>query len=160
MSRTKATAPVPAAGPGAPPAPTESLLPVWRALIECHRQIERVVSREIAAQGLTHGQFDVIVTLGDTSGMSCKALGEQTLITKGTLTPVLARLEAKGLIRRTPGDQDRRQSIVALTEAGQALYERIFMPHVDAMRARIDVLTPMEQSQLIDLLGKLKHAFA
>lgn len=160
MTRKKATSPAPRSMPHTPISQSESLLPVWRAFIECQRQIDRVVSREIEAQGLTQGQFDVLVTLGDTAGMTCKALGEQTLITKGTLTPVLDRLEAKGLIRRMTGEQDRRQSIISLTEPGQALYERLFMPHVEAMRARIDVLTPAEQERLIQLLHKLKSGFA
>lgn len=137
-----------------------SLLPVLRALVECHQQIQRVAGREIDAMGLTHAQFDVLATLGDTAGMTCKVIGEQTLITKGTLSPVLDRLEAKGLIRRTPGAQDRRQVVISLTDAGQALYERTFLPHVRRMQPRFDVLSPEEQRLLIHLLTRLKGGFS
>ena len=40
-----------------------------------------------AGAGLTHAQFDIIATLGNTPGMSYKELGDKTLITKGTLRP-------------------------------------------------------------------------
>jgi DNA-binding MarR family transcriptional regulator len=136
-----------------------SLLPVLRALVECHTQIERVASRELEARGLTHAQFDVLVTLGDMPGMTCGALGERTLITKGTLTPVLNRLEAKGLIRRAKSATDKRQVLISLTPAGQALYERTFLPHVQTMQPRFDILSPAEQQELIRLLHKLKGRF-
>ena len=137
-----------------------SLLPVLRALVECQRAVERVAGRHIETMGLTHSQFDVLVTLGDTPGLTHKAIGEQTLITKGTLTPVLDRMEAKGLVRRVKGEQDRRQSLFSLTPQGQALYARTFMPHVEVLRARMAVLAPAEQDHLVALLQKLKRGFA
>ncbi|MBC7543886.1 MAG: MarR family transcriptional regulator, partial [Candidatus Sericytochromatia bacterium] len=82
----------PAPEPHIPLSNDVSLLPVLRALVECHTQIGRVASRSIEAMDLTHSQFDVLATLGDTAGMTCKALGELTLITKGTLSPVLDRM--------------------------------------------------------------------
>lgn len=145
--------------PHVPSGNDESLLPVVRHLTECYLQVERTAARQIEAWGLTHSQFDVLVTLGDTAGLTCKDLGEQTFITKGTLTPVLGRLEAKGLLRREKGERDSRQVIVSLTEAGQDLYERLFMPFVEALRPRIDVLSAAEQDQLIGLLKKLKTGF-
>jgi DNA-binding MarR family transcriptional regulator len=137
-----------------------SLLPVLRHLMACYLQVERTNTRLIEAMGLTHPQFDVVVALGDTPGMSCKELGEHTLITKGTLTSVLDRLEAKGLVVRTRGVKDTRQIYCKLTSEGQALYERIFMPFVETIRPRIDVLSQAEQDQLIGLLDKLKAGFS
>jgi DNA-binding MarR family transcriptional regulator len=142
------------------PIPTEdSMLPVLRALTECHLQINRTSARAFEAMGLTQAQFDVVVTLGDTAGMTCKELGEKTFITKGTLTPVLDRLESKGLIVRAKGQRDTREKHVSLTPEGQRAYERHFMGFVDAMRARFDVLEPNEQDFLIALLKKLKAGF-
>lgn len=137
-----------------------SLLPVLRQLTECYLQVSRATAREIERTGLTQAQFDVVVTLGDTAGLTCKELGEQTFITKGTLTTVLDRLELKRLVRRAKGQQDHRQTVVSLTEAGQALYERIFMPFIDTVRPRFDVLSPQEQETLMALLQKLKTEFS
>ena len=137
-----------------------SLLPVLRRLTECYLQVDRTTTRQIEATGLTHPQFDVLVTLGDTDGLSCKALGEQTFITKGTLTSILDRLEAKGLVVRSRGVTDTRQIFCKLTPDGQALYQRIFLPFVESIRPRIGVLSAAEQDELIVLLQKLKTGFA
>lgn len=137
-----------------------SMLPVVRAIWEASAAMERVGNRHIEEMGLTPSQFDVLATLGDTSGMTCKALGERALITRGTLTPVLDRLEAKGLVKRCKSEQDNRQTIVALTPEGQTLYEQTFMRHVDFMKPHFEGLAPVEQEQLIALLNKVKAAFA
>lgn len=137
----------------------ESLLPELRALEGCRAVLTRVTEPHFEAMGLTGAQFDVLATLGDTSGMTNKELGERTLITRGTLTPVLDRMEAKGLVRRCKGATDARQTVVSLTPEGQAAYERTFMPHVQRMRRHLDRLSAPEQAELIRLLDKLRDAF-
>lgn len=142
------------------PIPQEvSLLPVARALGRCYGRFETTAARHIASLGVTPAQFDVLVTLGDTAGLTIKALGAEALISKGTLLPVVERLEARGLVRRRKGEQDARQTIVSLTEAGQALYERIFLPHVAYMAPYFEALTPEERDRLVALLAKLEGAF-
>lgn len=131
------------------------MLPVLNALLRCYTKLARLTERHVEELGLTPAQFDVLATLGDTAGMSCKALGDEALITRGTLIPVLDRLEAKGLVSRCKGAADSRQTIVALTPEGQAEYERTFTKHVDFVRPYLDTLDPAEQQDLIRLLGKL-----
>lgn len=57
-------------------------------------------------------------------------MGEKTLITKGTLTGVVDRLEEKGLIRRIPSALDGRSQIVQLTKKGERLFDKVFPAHV------------------------------
>jgi MarR family 2-MHQ and catechol resistance regulon transcriptional repressor len=78
----------------------DSYLKALRPLVEAYLAFWRVDSRHIRTLRLTPSQFDVIVTLGDTTGLTCSQLSSQTLVTKGTLTGVLDRLAKKGLIRR------------------------------------------------------------
>lgn len=136
----------------------ESMLPVFRALTICAQRTERLLDRFAEAHGLTPSQFDVLATLGDGDGMTFKELSEQSLVTGGTLTPVLGRLEAKGLVNRCKGPQDARQTIVSLTPDGQGAYERTFLPFVDHARERLAALTAEEQAQLAALLQKLSDA--
>ena len=136
-----------------------SLLPVLRAMSTCTRKLEREGGRFIESLGVTPAQFEVLATLGDMRGMSCKELGDESLITQGTLHPVLDRLENKGLIQRAKSPTDQRQVIVSLTEAGQALYEETFLPVIAHMRKFIDILSPGEQATLVKLLKKLETAF-
>lgn len=101
-----------------------------RLLAECYHAFEQISDAHVRTMGLTLAQFDIIATLGNTPGMSCKELGEKTLITKGTLTGVIDRLETKGLVKRSTNPDDRRCMIVQLTEKGAAEFERVFAPHV------------------------------
>jgi MarR family 2-MHQ and catechol resistance regulon transcriptional repressor len=149
-----------ASSPWEPLAQDVSLLPVLRQLVECHTLFERAASRLVETQGLTLPQFDVLVTLGDLpGGLTTKEVGEQSLTTKGSLLPILDRLEARGLVHRRKGEKDSRQTIVALTAEGQALYEHAFTAHLAAMCPKLDVLSSAEQTVLVRLLQQLKTAF-
>jgi DNA-binding MarR family transcriptional regulator len=87
---------------------------------------ERFSGESVRRHGLTHAQFDIIATLGNTSGMSYKELGERTLITKGTLTGVIERLEQKGLVVRAQSSDDKRSFFVRLTPAGDTVFADVF----------------------------------
>jgi MarR family 2-MHQ and catechol resistance regulon transcriptional repressor len=102
-----------------------------RLLVECYHSFGHLSDSEIRSYGLTPSQFDIIATLGNTAGMSFKELGARTLITKGTLTGVVDRLEDKGLVKRTMLPEDRRSTVVKLTELGEREFERVFGPHME-----------------------------
>lgn len=101
-----------------------------RILSETYQAFERLSGRHVRELGLTPAQFDVIATLGNTPGMTSKALGRATLITKGTLTGVVDRLVERGFVERVVPPEDRRSVIVRLTEAGDAEFRRVFYEHV------------------------------
>ncbi len=97
-----------------------------RLLAECMQAFERLSGEHVRQCGLTHAQFDIIATLGNTPGMSYKELGEKTLITKGTLTGVIERLEAKGLVERERSEDDKRSFFIRLTAEGERLFHEVF----------------------------------
>lgn len=97
-----------------------------RLLAECMQLFEKISGAHVRSLGLTEAQFDVIATLGNTAGMTCKQLGENTLITKGTLTGVLDRLEEKGLVQRCRAHTDKRQMTVRLTAGGEDVFQKTF----------------------------------
>jgi DNA-binding MarR family transcriptional regulator len=65
-----------------------------------------------------------MLVLWERDGLSVKAIGEQLFLDSGTLTPLLKRLEAAELIKRTRSTQDERQMLISLTSRGQALREK------------------------------------
>jgi len=127
-----------------------AFIPVMRELARCYQAFERFDAARLRESGLTSAQADVIFTLGNTDGMSCKELGERTLITKGTLTGVLDRLEGRGLIRREPSPTDRRSLHIVLTPSGAELFEEVYPEHIAFLRERFDRLgeTGLEQTRL------------
>lgn len=74
--------------------------------------------------GLTYPQYLVMLVLWERDGVPVKAIGERLLLDSGTLTPLLKRLEAAELIKRTRSTEDERQVMIALTAKGEALREK------------------------------------
>ena len=110
--------------------PRKRFLRSIRLLAECYQAFERLSGGHVRALGLTPAQFDIVATLGNTPGMTFRELGERTLITKGTLTGVVDRLEARGVVRRAASPSDGRSTLVQLTPDGERLFERVFPAHV------------------------------
>ena len=109
---------------------TSTFPTVLRELLRTHQAFLAYAASHVHTLDLTLPQYDIIITLGDTPGMTFKKLGEKTLITKGTLTGVIGRLEDKGLVQRVASETDGRSQIVRLTAAGEALYESTFPEHL------------------------------
>lgn len=138
----------------------ERFLRTLRALAACYHAFERLSAPHVRSLGYTPAQFDIIATLGNTAGMSFKELGDLTLITKGTLTGVVDRLEAMGIVRRQVSKTDGRSTIVRLTARGDAEFSRVFGAHVGFLKRRFDVLSEKEMELFDALAGKLRHGLA
>ena len=90
--------------------------------------------------------------------MPYKKLGEETLITKGTLTGVISRLEDKGLVQRLASETDGRSQIIRLTEAGKSLFERTFPEHLQFINQLFNNYSPEDISTLEAVLVRLREA--
>ncbi len=135
-------------------------LKVLRPLVEAYSAFAREGSRHIRNMRLTPSQFDVIATLGDTGGITCSELSAATLVTKGTLTGVLDRLEAKGLIQRDAIEGDRRCIRIRLTSKGEALFRKTFAAHAAFLRPYFErALTRKEADRLRKSLLHLRNSF-
>ncbi|MFN3628663.1 MAG: MarR family winged helix-turn-helix transcriptional regulator [Casimicrobiaceae bacterium] len=164
--KTHASARPSARTPGVTPALPRRLddvkpawLPALRALVRCAQAFEHFSSAHVRELGLTPSQFDVIATLGNTDGMSCRELSECTRITKGTLTGVLDRLEARNLLRREGVPGDARRLHIRLTEAGQALFARTFPAHLEHCGRAFGQLAADDLVRLALQLDHLCRAF-
>jgi MarR family transcriptional regulator, 2-MHQ and catechol-resistance regulon repressor len=135
-------------------------LKVLRPLVEAYLAFCRVDSRHIRSLCLTPSQFDVIVTLGDTTGLTCSELSSQTLVTKGTLTGVLDRLAKKGLIRRESVAGDKRRTKIRLTEKGHARFHKTFSAHIGFIRPFFErALSRQEVEVARRLLLRIRDSF-
>ncbi|RKH60675.1 MarR family winged helix-turn-helix transcriptional regulator [Corallococcus aberystwythensis] len=75
----------------------------------------------LAKLGLTYPQYLVMLVLWETDGVTVKELGEKLYLDSGTLTPLLKRLEALGMLRRERSKEDARSVTASLTPQGRAL---------------------------------------
>jgi MarR family 2-MHQ and catechol resistance regulon transcriptional repressor len=140
-------------------AASEAFVPTMRELVRAYQAFDSYTERHIRQLGLTPPQFDVIATLGNTLGMSMGDLAEKTLVTKGTLTGIIDRLEAKHLVRREVPEGNRRSFTVILTPEGEAVFREVFPVHIAYLKERFEQLEPDELERLRVLLRKLRKAF-
>ncbi|MEV5339848.1 MarR family transcriptional regulator [Streptomyces sp. NPDC052676] len=113
--------------------------------------VYRVILKDL---GLTYPQYLVMLVLWEDGDQPAKRLGERLRLDSGTLSPLLKRLEAAGLVRRERSARDERSVEVRLTEEGAALRERAVevprrivaatgcdVDEIRALRDRLDQLT-------------------
>ena len=118
---------------------------------------ERLSSESVRQCELMQAQCDIIAALGNMAGMKYKQLGERILITKGTLTDVIERLEQKGLVARARSGGDKRPFVVSPTASGEHAFERAFRT-VAAHRKQLFAACSDADFDAIDqALPKLKH---
>ena len=86
--------------------------------------LNRVYRPLLRRLGLTYPQYLVMLVLWERDSVSVKRIGERLFLDSGTLTPLLKRLEAAELIKRTRNSEDERQVKIALTSRGQALRDK------------------------------------
>jgi MarR family 2-MHQ and catechol resistance regulon transcriptional repressor len=137
--------------------------PVTAVMKELTTTYQTVVSYDacqLRRYDLTPAQADVIVALGDKIFLSCKQLAEESLVTRGTLSGVLDRLENRGLLERKPSRQDRRKILVRLTRRGQALFEEVFPERISGIAERFEQLDEARQDSIVHALRDLRLAFA
>ena len=135
-------------------------MPALYELVRAYQAFESYSAAHIRTLGLTSSQFDIIATLGNTEGMSFKDLGEKSLITKGTLTGVVDRLEAKELVRRVASPSDGRSQMVQLTKAGEALFAKVFPAHLCHLERAFSGFTQENMGSTEAALQQLREAFA
>lgn len=137
----------------------EPLLNTVRELARAYQAFSSYSEGFVRQYNLTPAQFDVIATLGNTTGLMMGEIGDRTLITKGTLTGVIDRLETKGLVQRHVPPENRRSVIVSLTAAGEALFAQVFPAHIADLKQRFEGLEPSEIELLRVLLYRLRQIF-
>jgi DNA-binding MarR family transcriptional regulator len=130
------------------------------AIYSTAHAFNRVYKPLLKRLGLTYPQYLVMLVLWERDDLPVKDIGERLFLDSGTLTPLLKRLEAAELIKRTRGTEDERQVLIALTPRGQALREKArAVPHaiLAASACSLTELSAMK-NELIALRDRLNAA--
>lgn len=94
------------------------------ALYSAHLAMGKVYRRMLADLDLTYPQYLVMLVLWESDGLTVSALGDRLYLDSATLTPLLKRLQASGLVARERSPKDERRVLVRVTDAGRALREQ------------------------------------
>ena len=112
--------------------------------------------------GLEIWEFDVLAALrraGDPYALSPGQLGSQTMVTSGTITNRVDRLEERGLVRRERDPNDRRGVRVVLTDEGRTVVDEALTDLLDRERQLLEDLSANEQKSLANMLKALVGPF-
>ncbi|MBQ6795656.1 MAG: MarR family transcriptional regulator [Clostridia bacterium] len=102
---------------------------------------------------LTYTQYIVMMVMWEKKSLNVKELGECLYLDSGTLTPLLKKLEAKGLVARVRSETDERNLIVSITDIGEALKDKAVS--IPKEMARCSNLSVEEAQQLYSILYKI-----
>jgi DNA-binding MarR family transcriptional regulator len=121
------------------------------ALYSANLAMGKLYRQLLGRLDLTYPQYLVMLVLWERDGITVSDLGERLFLDSATLTPLLKRLQAAGLVLRTRGTRDERQVIVTLTDEGRALREKTGDIPVDVFCA-----TGCEIDELVGLKHQLE----
>ena len=111
--------------------------------------------RVLAPWKLTYPQYLVLIALWEQQPRTVSELGDQLFLDSGTLSPLLRRLEARGLVSRSRRIDDDRVVEIALTDEGRSLQSD--MAPVGAEIARCTGLTGEKARTLLDAVHELNR---
>ena len=139
-----------------------SPLQVLSRVTRLARHLDRARRAAFAEHGLEGWEFDVLAALRRARHpyqLSPGQLLTQTLVTSGTMTNRIDRLEGRELVTRLPDPSDRRGVLVRLTAAGRSRVDEAFADLLDRERQLLAALPAADQMVLAELLRRLVRPF-
>jgi DNA-binding MarR family transcriptional regulator len=133
-------------------------LRLWLRLLSCTNRIEAPLRTRLREQfGGSLPRFDLMAQLDrEPGGMKMRELSHRLMVTGGNVTGLTDRLVAEGLVERCEDPADRRACTVQLTHEGRRQFKGMARAHEAWVAELMSGLTPAQQAQLFDLLGRLK----
>ena len=131
-------------------------------LYTASRLITQAYHPMLADYGLTYPQYLVLLVLWERDSQPVNDIAKRLMLETNTVTPLLKRMEAEGILTRTQGKKDARQMIVKLTRKGRELQEKLSeVPETVGSSVLCDSVTPETVPALFrmldDIIGQLKH---
>jgi DNA-binding MarR family transcriptional regulator len=120
-------------------------------LARCEMLLRRKLDQTFERFGMTSWEFDVLATLrraGHPYSLAPTALYSSLMVTSGTMTHRLQRLEKVGLVERVKSSEDLRSMLVQLTDAGLSLINQAVEAHIANEQAILDLLPAESRKQL------------
>jgi MarR family transcriptional regulator, 2-MHQ and catechol-resistance regulon repressor len=132
-------------------------LVLWKAA----RAVETYAENSITESQMCGSDFAVLEALLHKGPLPINEIGKKVLLTSGSITVAVDRLESKGFVERRASGTDRRARIVHLTKGGRELITRVYTNHASDMeRLAAASLNRAERETLIRLLKKIGYEAA
>lgn len=135
----------------------------WESLFRAQVTIMRALAAEFPSEIISLNEYDVLFNITRAPGrrLRLKELNRAVLITQPSVSRLVDRLAARGLVAKTHDPEDGRGTIVAITEEGFALFRRVAFTHMDAIDRHVGhALDERELGDLIELCDRLRLGVA
>jgi DNA-binding MarR family transcriptional regulator len=130
----------------------------WEALFRAQYEIFGEIAGDFTGSGLAQGEYDVLLTVtrGDDMSARLRDVTKNMLISQPSVSRLVDRMVARGLLSKCADPDDGRGAIVRATEDGAAQFRRVAAVHGRSIAKRMSVLTDDELAQLHALTTKLR----
>ena len=118
------------------------------------KAVDQVALESIASTGLCLSDFAVLEILLHKGALPVNAIGTRLLLTSGSISTAIDRLQKRRLVRRVPDEKDRRVCQVHLTPSGRRLIKTGYATHAANLERSLSSLSQPEKNQLAALLKK------
>ena len=133
----------------------EDLDRIVETIIYLVTESRRLSKEEATRHGVTPTQLSVLKLLAEIGDLSLGTLSKEIRAHNSTVTGIVDRMEAAGLVERARSDRDRRVWIIRLTAAGKKVAERARVSPWDVLRQALAELSPSDQEKLTSLMRKV-----
>ncbi|WP_409343329.1 MarR family winged helix-turn-helix transcriptional regulator [Paenibacillus sp. MBLB4367] len=130
-------------------------LKLFVVLSKAYRAVMDRAVKDMKQYGLSPSEFTILEVLYTKGKIPLQQIGEKILITSGSITYNIDKLEKKRLLKRVPCLEDRRVIYAEITPEGSAFFDRIFPDHAQTIHSLTKTLAPEEKQAAIELLKKL-----
>lgn len=137
---------------------TALALSTWVEMMKAFNRIRTLELTLIEANNLTIGQFALLELLYHRGEQSIGAATALAMSTPGNMTVVVKNLLKRGLITASQNPNDKRSSILTITQEGSALMQTLFPEHAQRIKSFFSGITPEEQKEIQILLRKLNKS--
>lgn len=132
----------------------------WESLFRAQVTVMRSLAEAFPTQDISLNEYDVLFNLSREPGRRIRQrdLNQYVLLTQPSVSRLIDRLAARGLVEKLADNHDKRGTIIALTNEGFDLFRRVAVSHMRAINARVgSALTTTELDQLTRLCDKLRE---
>jgi DNA-binding MarR family transcriptional regulator len=140
-----------------PPAPAQRLADLFSIFAPAFLKWQYA---GVLVPGMTYPRMNLIHVLAEDGPQIMSVLRDRLGVSARNITVLVDGLEKEGFARRVPHRNDRRATVIELTDAGHAAYRRVYARHADRAAALFAALPPADQQHLARILARLAETLA
>lgn len=132
----------------------------WESLFRAQVSVMRTLAAEFPTRELSFNEYDVLfnVSRQPNRELRLRDLNKHVLLTQPSVSRLVDRLVARGLVAKCPEPTDGRGSVIRMTDEGVALFRRVAIEHMATISERVGgKLDTDELAQLTELCDKLRE---